>query len=113
MTTQGEIINHCLTHMGAYEDHPFRINLDYCVVRHGSGGKVFALIFQKDGKPWVNLKVEPIMGDFLKQAYPAVVPAYHMNKTHWISVILDGSVPDADIHHWVTTSYDLTAKKRK
>ena len=57
------------------------------------------------------MKVKPEMGYFLKQVYDAVVPAYHMNKEHWISVILNGSISDKEIKNFVTTSYNLTKSK--
>ncbi|MDY3026570.1 MAG: MmcQ/YjbR family DNA-binding protein [Candidatus Faecivicinus sp.] len=69
---------------------------------------MFAAIYLHEGRIWMNLKAEPLRGDFLKSVFPAVVPAYHMNKTHWISLILDGSVPEADILSMIRESYQLT-----
>ncbi len=61
----------------------------------------------------MNVKVEPLTGDFLRQTYPAAVPAYHMNKTHWISLILDGSLEDSMIQDLIWRSYLLTAPPQK
>ncbi len=74
------------------------------------GGKMFALTGE-DVKPGeagsVNLKVEPALGDMLRQTFPSITGAYHMNKRHWITVPLDGSVPDDEIEGLVRNSWRL------
>lgn len=112
MTTQAEIINLCLSFAGTYKDYPFRSKMNYCVIRHSTNKKIFALIFEKEGNTWVNLKAEPMFGDFLRQIHKSIVPAFHMNKEHWISVILDDSISDYEIEDFVTNSYELTKYKR-
>ena len=52
-----------------------------------------------------------MQGDFWRQVFPAVVPGYHMNKQHWISIILDGSMEREDILQLIQDSFDLTAPK--
>ena len=47
---------------------------------------------------------------FWRDAFSSVVPAYHMNKRHWISVILDGGMADEDIDMLIEDSYRLTRK---
>jgi predicted DNA-binding protein (MmcQ/YjbR family) len=74
-------------------------------------GKVFALA-NLDGDLSVNLKCEPGFALELREKYPAVTPGYHMNKKHWNTIILDGSVPDKEIFEWIDHSYDLIAWKR-
>lgn len=75
--------------------------------------KTFALIYDKDGYVWINVKCDPEWREFWRNALESVVPAYHMNKTHWNSIILDGSVPDKDIQRMIGESYDLTKGKKK
>ena len=48
------------------------------------------------------------MLEFLRQAYTAVVPAFHLNKDHWNSIILDGTVPEEEIREMIRQSYVLT-----
>lgn len=55
----------------------------------------------------VNLKVDPEQGALLQEEYPAVKPGYHMNKKHWITVVMDGSVPDKVFRQWIDQSYQL------
>ncbi len=113
MNSSAELIAYCLSFNNVYKDYPFASKKDYCVIRHTSNKKIFALIFNKDNKTWVNLKCQPMTGDFLRQAYKSVVPAYHMNKEHWISVILDNTIPHQEIINFINTSYDLTKPKIK
>ena len=60
----------------------------------------------------MNVKAEPSWGDFWRSSFAAVVPAYHMNKLHWVSIILDGSMSDEEIRRLVHDSYRLTAPKK-
>lgn len=110
MTSKEEVVAYCLTLEHVYEDYPFH-DPNWCVIRHEKNRKVFAWIFHKDGNVWVNVKCDPQWRDFWRQAFDAVVPAYHLNKEHWNSVILNGSVPKEDIRRMILESYDLTAPK--
>lgn len=111
MITRKEAVDACLRLPFVYEDYPFH-DPNWTVMRHRANGKIFAAIFERQERIWMNLKAEPAHGDFWRQVYPAVVPAYHMNKQHWISVILDGSMGEADILRLLRDSFDLTAPKR-
>jgi predicted DNA-binding protein (MmcQ/YjbR family) len=94
----------CLSHKGVTEEFPFGENtLVYKVM-----GKMFALT-GLDSFESVNLKVDPERGIELRERYPAVQPGYHMNKKHWITVTLDGSIPDKLLREWTDHSYDLVA----
>ena len=57
----------------------------------------------------LNLKVDPEEGAELRERYDAVQEAYHMNKKHWITVKMDGSVSDTLLKQWIQKSYDLVA----
>lgn len=97
--------NYCLDKKGVTEEFPFGENtLVYKVM-----GKMFALTDLEDFSS-VNLKCDPEQGAELREQFPAVQPGYHMNKKHWITVIMDGSVSDATLRGWVDTSYDLVVK---
>ena len=111
MTERKEAIGHCLTFRDVYEDYPFH-DPNWCVIRHRKSKKVFAWIFDRDGHVWINLKCDPQWRDFWRSAFVSVVPAYHMNKTHWNSVILNGTVPEKDIKRMIAESYDLTLDKK-
>lgn len=107
MKYRAEAINYCLSLSGAYEDYPFR-DKSWTVMRHKKNTKVFAWIFDKEGRIWINVKAEPGFLDLWRQTYPSVIPAFHLNKDHWNSIILDGSVPEDDIREMIRHSYAMT-----
>lgn len=55
----------------------------------------------------INLKCDPETGAELREQYSSVLPGYHMNKKHWITVLMDGSITDQLIRQWIETSYTL------
>jgi len=112
MQTRSDVIEACLRFADAFEDYPFD-DPGTTAMRHKTNQKIFALIMERYGKIWINLKAEPLKADFWRDAYSAVVPGWHMNKRHWISVILDGSMTDADILPLIEDSYELTGPKKR
>ena len=69
-------------------------------------GKIFALA-NIEGELTLNLKCNPALAIELREKYASVIPGYHMNKKHWNTVLIDGSVPDNEILAWIDHSYDL------
>jgi predicted DNA-binding protein (MmcQ/YjbR family) len=93
---------HCISNKGVTEEFPFGENiLVYKVM-----GKMFALA-DLDDFTSINLKVDPETGIELRERYTSVQEAYHMNKKHWITVLVDGKIPDKLIRQWIDNSYDL------
>ena len=109
MLTREEAISFCLTLKDVYEDCPFR-DPNWTVIRHRANKKVFAWIYEKDGRIWINVKCDPQWRDFFRSAFPSVVPGYHLNKEHWNSIILDGTVPEKEIRKMIGESYELTKR---
>ncbi len=109
MRKREEIIAYCNSFKDVYEDYPFH-DSNWTVMRHKKNQKVFAWIFEKEDHIWVNVKCDPEWRDFWRSAYASVVPAYHLNKTHWNSVILDGTVQNNDIRRMIEESYHLTIR---
>ncbi len=105
-------IEYCKTYPSVYEDYPFGDDSWTCM-RHSMTKRTFAMIYEYDGQIWINLKCEPMQADFWRSVYPSVIPAYHMNKTHWNTVKIDGSVPDEEIFTMISDSYSLTSPKKK
>jgi predicted DNA-binding protein (MmcQ/YjbR family) len=70
-------------------------------------GKMFAIVDIGDGPGTVSLKCDPGYATALRQQHPAVTPGYHLNKRHWNTVALDGSVPDELLAEWIGDSYAL------
>ena len=109
MTTREEALSIALELPGAYADTPFHD--DNWVVARRLNKRIFLAAFERQGKIWLNVKVRPGWSDVLISHFESVVPAYHMNKRHWVSVILDGRMEDAEIIRLIEESYDLTGKK--
>lgn len=107
--TRKELIEYCLTYPSAYEDYPF--DDVTTIMRHSGNKKMFALIAERDGYEYINLKCEPMEADFLRNTYEGVTPGYHMNKVHWNSVRLNSDVPDKELYAMIQASFDLTKPK--
>ena len=91
---------HCASLSGAVEDRPFGPE----TLTFKVGGKIFAILHDDA----LSLKCDPGHAVALREQYPrAVSPGYHLNKRHWNTVVLDGSVPDAELAAWIEESYDL------
>lgn len=71
------------------------------------GGKMFALYSPSEDPVRVNLKCDPDRSVELREQYDAIIPGYHMNKRHWNTLILDGSIPAALVKELIRHSYDL------
>ena len=98
---------YCLSFAGALETFPFGPETSVFKV----AGKMFALS-QLDRRPLrVSLKCEPILAEQLRATYTAVLPGYHLNKKHWNTVIIDGSLPAQMIKDMIEDSYDLVVSQ--
>ncbi len=107
MKNREEIIRYCLTFKNAYEDQPFH-DPNWTVIRHRENKKIFAWIFEREGHMWINVKCSPDWRDFWRRVYKSVIPAYHLNKVHWNSIIMDGTIPEEEVKRMIGESYDLT-----
>ena len=98
---------YCISKKNVTESFPF--GDDTLVFKRD--GKIFALV-NLDGDLSINLKCEPALAIELRERYSSVIPGYHMNKTHWNTVYLDGSIPDREIFSWIDHSYERVSKKK-
>ena len=94
---------HCLSKKAVTEETPFGPdNLVYKV-----GGKMFLLASLDTVPLRFNAKCDPDEALQLRETHPCVLPGYHMNKTHWNTIVVDGSVSDKVLKEWVDASYEL------
>jgi len=91
---------------GATEEYPFTPTA--CVFK--VGGKMFAVTDTDDDPIRVTLKGTPEDNEIDRAEYPAVRPGYHMNKRHWNTVTLDGSVPDDVLTEMIRASHALVVQ---
>jgi predicted DNA-binding protein (MmcQ/YjbR family) len=97
----------CLSFTGAEETFPFGPKTSVFKV----SGKMFALSQLGADSLQVSLKCEPRLAEALRAAHEAVIPGYHLNKRHWNTVIIDGSLSDEVIGDMIEDSYDLVVSK--
>jgi predicted DNA-binding protein (MmcQ/YjbR family) len=102
-----ELREQCLSFTGAEETFPFGPNTSVFKVE----GKMFALSQLGADSLRVAVKCEPELAEALRGAYAAVLPGYHLNKRHWNTVVIDGSLPDDTIRDMIEDSYDLVVSK--
>ena len=123
MTRKEELFAYALNYYGVEPDYPFSIAPTYAVLRHQSNRKWFALVMDVGGSkvgldsdeviPCINLKIDdPVFHDLLVKQ-KGIIPAYHMNKLHWITVRLNGDVPEKNVYDLIDASFEATAPRRR
>lgn len=104
---------YCLSRPGVEESFPF--GPDTIVFK--VGGKVFLLASLDSEELRFNVKCDPDRALELREEFSCVLPGYHMNKKHWNTVVVDGSVSNRQLKEWVDHSYELVSaslrKKKK
>ena len=97
----------CLQQPGATEDFPFGPASSVFRV----AGKMFALSALDRTPLEVSVKCEPELAVGLRESYPAIRPGYHLNKRHWNTITIDGSLEDRLVRDMVEDSWDLVVDK--
>ena len=101
--------DYCLSKDGASEELPF--GPDTLVFKVNN--KIFLLVGLAGPDLRFNVKCDPTRATELREEFPCVLPGFHMNKKHWNTIVVDGSVDDRQLKEWITDSYNLVAPKRK
>lgn len=97
----------CIGFAGSEETFPFGPETSVFKV----GGKMFALSRLASRPLSVSLKCEPLLAEELRAAHPAITPGYHLNKRHWNTIRIDGSLPERMIADMIEDSYDLVVSR--
>ena len=106
MMNREEVLAYGLSFPDTYQEAPFHDD-NWQLVRVKGSRKAFLWTYEKDGFININVKVDPQWRDFWRNAFSSVIPAYHQNKEHWNTVILDGSIPEEEVKRMIAESYDL------
>ena len=101
------VIAECGAKPGSVEDYPFGDEVAVFKV----AGRMFALVPLGSSPVTVSLKCDPGLAADLRARYAAITPGYHLNKRHWNTVTLDGSVPDEEVLDLIDHSYDLVVAR--
>jgi predicted DNA-binding protein (MmcQ/YjbR family) len=101
---RADVIAYLLGKPYAVETYPF----DFVTPVYRVGDKMFALISAHETERLsINLKNKPEENEILRAAYQEIIPGYHQNKQHWITVYLDGNLEEAFIKRLIDDSYDI------
>jgi len=100
---QDDAIQYCLGKPEAVETFPANDDASVYKVRH----KMFALVSDNQGMGRINLKCDPDNAIELREQYESIIPGYHMNKRHWNTILLNGTVPADKIRQLIDHSYGL------
>ena len=123
MISRDDIIKFAVA-LGGVVDKPFTEDFDTTVLRHSDTSKWFGILLKAPcGKldvkglkgeqtDVINLKCDPALSFGLINRFNGIIPAYHMNKYHWISVVLDSDVPFEELKPLISLSFSLTEKKK-
>lgn len=106
MQAREEVLAYGLSFPDTYQEAPFHDD-NWQLVRVKGSKKAFLWTYEKDGYINLNVKTDPQWRDFWRNTYTAVIPAYHQNKEHWNTIILDGTIPENEIKRMIAESYDL------
>jgi predicted DNA-binding protein (MmcQ/YjbR family) len=103
------VLDACARQAGAELSYPFGEQTAVYKV----AGKIFAIVALEGTPPQVTLKCDPEHGELLRADHPAIAAGYHMNKRHWITVTLDGSLAPTIIEELIEDSFDLVAPVKR
>lgn len=107
--TREQLDTYCLSKPGTSKDYPF----DAHTLVYRVAGKMFVLTNESWDSFAVNLKCEPDWALALRDMHEAVAPGYHMNKHHWNTVTIDGSIPQDELFEMIDHSYQRVVKTLK
>lgn len=98
---------YCISKRGVQKD----FKAEWNATRYMLNGKMFAMQGgDKNGKPIITVKLDPMFGQFLRSQYRDIVPGYYMNKEHWNSLYLEGNVPDEVLKEMLDQAYQIVLK---
>lgn len=98
---------YCLSKRGVQKD----FKAEWNATRYMLNGKLFAMHGgDKEGKPIITVKLDPMFGQLLRNQYRDIVPGYYMNKEHWNSLYLEGDVPDEVLRDMLDQAYQIVLK---
>ncbi|EGA4959652.1 MmcQ/YjbR family DNA-binding protein [Salmonella enterica] len=112
--TISELLQYCMAKPGAEQS----VHSDWKATQIKVEDVLFAMVKEVEGRPAASLKTSPELAELLRQQHSDVRPSRHLNKAHWSTVYLDGSLPDSQLYYLIDASYQqavnaLPEDKRK
>lgn len=99
--TISELLQYCMNKPGAEQS----VHSDWKATQIKVSDVLFAMVKEVEGRPATSLKTSPELAELLREQHSDVRPSQHLNKAHWSTVYLDGSLPDSQIYFLVDASY--------
>ncbi|PTN10702.1 MmcQ/YjbR family DNA-binding protein [Mangrovibacterium marinum] len=101
-----DLRDYCMSKKGTTEEFPF----DETTLVFKVMGRMYVLT-DLESEFAINLKCDPDKAVELREQYASITPAFHMNKTHWATIRINGTLSDAQLQKWIDESYQLVAAK--
>lgn len=99
--TISELLQYCMAKPGAEQS----VHSDWKATQIKVADVLFAMVKEIEDRPAVSLKTSPALAELLREQHSDVRPSRHLNKAHWSTVYLDGTLPDSQIYYLVDASY--------
>ena len=113
MLNRKQIIKYIQENYDAKPEYLWNDTPDAAIFRHENNRKWFALIMQVNDEEYLNVKTDPDYSDLLRNTYDYIIPAYHMNKEYWNTIIISQNVNKELVYELIDQSYELTKKKQR
>lgn len=113
MIEREEIFNYIKENYDVNPEYPWDDTPDAAIFRHSNNKKWFALIMKVKDEEYLNVKTEPNYSELLRNSYDYIIPAYHMNKEHWNTIIVSRNVDKVLLYELIDQSYELTQKHKR
>lgn len=110
MVEREEIFNYIKEKYNVNPEYLWEDTPNAAIFRHHKNRKWFGLIMNVKGEEYLNVKTEPNYSDLLRNSYDYIIPAYHMNKEHWNTIIISKDVNESILYELIDQSYELTKK---
>ena len=111
--TREEIIEYIKEKYDVNPEYLWEDTPDAAIFRHKNNNKWFGLIMNVKGEEYLNIKTEPSYSELLRNSYDYIIPAYHMNKQHWNTIIISKKVDKQLLYELIEQSYELTRSKSR
>ena len=99
--TNSELLQYCMNKPGAEQS----VHSDWKATQIKVADVLYAIVHDVEERPAVSLKTSPELADLLRESHKDVFPSAHLNKAHWSTVYLDGTLRDSQIYYLVDASY--------
>lgn len=99
--TNSDLLDYCMKKPGAEQS----VHSDWKATQIKVADVLFAMVHDVDDRPAVSLKTSPELAELLRQKHEDVFPSAHLNKAHWSTLRLDGSLPDSQIYYLIDASF--------